>query len=94
MFLIHFIKDFKKTSFLSIFNPRQSRPLLLSFSVRPIPTFSIFIPDVDVSVLEAGALLWILVALQLGYQGRLTRFLVTYVLKGWDNNQRFGSISF
>ena len=40
-------------------------------------TFPLLVSDVDESVLQAGAFLWVLISGQLGDQGRLARLFVT-----------------
>ena len=55
---------------------RPGKGLDMSDNFRRSLTISVFIPDVDVAVLEAGALFGVFVALDLGDEGRLSRFLV------------------
>ena len=47
-------------------SPKKLKPQVLKKSVTGL-TITVFVPDVDVTVLEAGSLLGVLVGLKFGY---------------------------
>jgi len=59
---------------MGTFNKYNSYKMLV-LSTDP-PTVSVLVLDIDVGILQAGTLLWILDALQFGYECRLSGGIV------------------